>query len=174
MKSLKCFLSALLQPWSVRRASPSRTTWPWRSSSSAPTPSRWRRSRPTTADSGTQSRPHPAAPTLAPGIHFTFLKGEVQPPRCVSPHRAEEHASAALSLFPFERHSQGLGCFKGESRVVNQQLGGRSQGLSPSLRNALWELCGANWNRNPRTCAASIRDETPSGGRCIFHKVEVL
>lgn len=68
-----------------------------------------------------------------------FKIGSSPPPRCVSPHRAEERASSALSLFPFERHGQGLGCLKGESRIVNQQLGGRSQGLSPSLRNALWE-----------------------------------
>lgn len=36
------------------------------------------------------------------------------------------------------------------------------------------KVWGANWNGNPRTCAASIRDETLSGGRCVFHKVEVV
>lgn len=53
-------------------------------------------------------RPHPGRP----GNISPSLKVEVHSPRCVSPHRAEEPASTALSLLPSERRSQGPGVFQ--------------------------------------------------------------
>lgn len=112
-------LVGVIQHWSVQKEWPSRTTRQWRSSSSAPTPSHWRRSRLTTADSGTLCRvlhhSPPVAYAQALRIYILPFKGRVHP-QCVALARGKPCRNCSFTsvffLFVFLHRFQGLECFK--------------------------------------------------------------